>query len=90
MGAQFDLAEAVFIGLFEHYYVDDCSGDDFSTHHAALGYEPELGEKLLEVPTVQHDVYRWFLLMSCWGLLTFCAKLLILIDFQKYNFDYFL
>ena len=51
---------ARFLGPYEHFYVDNFSGEDFSTHYVVLGYELAwLGQHNL-LPVSQHDQYRWF------------------------------
>ena len=47
-----------FIGVFEHFY-DDSIYKDVSTHYVNLAYEYEVKE-VLNLPTEQHDEYRWF------------------------------
>ena len=47
-----------FIGVFEHFY-DDSMYEDVSTHYVNLAYEYEVKE-VLNLPTEQHDEYRWF------------------------------
>lgn len=53
---------ARFLGYFEHFYPDNFSGDDFSTHYVVLAFELELDVSLEQLPSVQHNDYRWFLL----------------------------
>ena len=59
LGAEFSLKQAEFIGPFEHFYTDNFSGDDFSTHYIALGYRLVVDDSLLVLPTEQHSQYRW-------------------------------
>jgi len=47
-----------FIGVFEHFY-DDSIYKVVSTHYVNLAYEYEVKE-VLNLPTEQHDEYRWF------------------------------
>jgi colanic acid biosynthesis protein WcaH len=59
LGAEFTLEQAELIGPFEHFYLDNVSGDDFSTHYIALGYRLITNDALLVLPTNQHSQYRW-------------------------------
>ena len=44
--------------MFEHLY-DDSIFEGISTHYLNLGYEIEVSS-LEDLPTEQHDDYRWF------------------------------
>ena len=66
-----------FIGVFEHLY-DDSIFDAVSTHYVNLGYEVEVSG-LEDLPTDQHNAYRWF------GL----EELIQSNEVHKYVKDYF-
>ena len=66
-----------FIGVFEHLY-DDSIFDDVSTHYVNLAYEIEVSG-LEDLPTDQHNEYRWF------GL----EELIQSNEVHKYVKDYF-
>ncbi len=51
---------ATFLGAYEHFYTDNFSGDDFSTHYVVLGYELTWQGQQDALPIKQHDQYRWF------------------------------
>lgn len=59
LGTQFCIEQAELIGPFEHFYTDNFSGDDFSTHYVALGYRLTIDESLLILPQEQHSQYTW-------------------------------
>jgi colanic acid biosynthesis protein WcaH len=59
LGSQFCISQAEFIGTFEHFYTDNVSGDDFSTHYVVLGYRLVIDDMLLKLPTEQHSQYIW-------------------------------
>lgn len=59
LGEEFDISQAELIGPFEHLYEDNVSGKGFSTHYIALGYRLMVDENLLELPTEQHNQYKW-------------------------------
>ncbi|WP_080697750.1 GDP-mannose mannosyl hydrolase [Aeromonas hydrophila] len=51
---------ARFLGPYEHFYADNFSGEDFSTHYVVLGYELVWQGQHNALPTNQHDQYCWF------------------------------
>ncbi len=51
---------ATFLGAYEHFYADNFSGEDFSTHYVVLGYEVAWQGQQDALPISQHDQYRWF------------------------------
>ncbi|MFT5716075.1 MAG: colanic acid biosynthesis protein WcaH [Oleiphilaceae bacterium] len=59
LGEEFYLEQAELIGPFEHFYTDNVTGDNFSTHYIALGYRLVIDEKQLNLPTEQHSKYTW-------------------------------
>ncbi|GGP57912.1 hypothetical protein GCM10009347_25450 [Shewanella algicola] len=56
---EFNISQAELIGPFEHPYVDNVSGEGFSTHYIALGYRLIINDSLLSLPTEQHNQYIW-------------------------------
>lgn len=61
LGISLPLSVAKFLGPFEHFYTDNFSGDDFSTHYVVLGYAMKLSvSDLSQLPSEQHCAYRWF------------------------------
>jgi colanic acid biosynthesis protein WcaH len=59
LGVELNIEKAELIGPFEHFYVDNVSGEDFSTHYIALGYRLLVDDTLLNLPTEQHNQYKW-------------------------------
>jgi len=59
LGVEFSLTQAELIGPFEHFYSDNFSGNDFSTHYIALGYRLVIDDATLLLPTEQHSQYSW-------------------------------
>lgn len=59
LGVELQLTEANLIGPFEHFYSDNFSGDDFSTHYVVLGYQISLDVLLSQLPKEQHGLYQW-------------------------------
>ena len=48
------------LGIFEHFYPDNFSGEEFSTHYVVLAYQLTLDLLLERMPQEQHDIYRWW------------------------------
>lgn len=59
LGKEFDIAQAKLMGPFEHFYRDNVTSDDFSTHYIALGYRLVVDDTQLVLPTEQHSQYTW-------------------------------
>ena len=60
LGAAVPVDEAQFLGVYEHFYPDNFSGDGFSTHYVVLGYQLTLDLPLDQLPDVQHENYCWW------------------------------
>lgn len=51
---------AKFVGVYEHFYNDNFSGLDFTTHYIVHSYEIITDVEQLDFPFEQHGSYRWF------------------------------
>jgi len=60
LGVECCRTQAQFLGPFEHFYSDYVFGDDITTHYVVLGYQIDLDLTLDELPSEQHNLYRWF------------------------------
>lgn len=60
LGVELQLSDAILIGPFEHFYDDNFSGGDFTTHYVVLGYRLRLDVPLALLPKEQHCHYQWF------------------------------
>ena len=60
LGFASELGDAEFLGVYEHFYTDNFSGTDFSTHYVVLGYRLVHDLDLNSLPDAQHHSYRWF------------------------------
>ncbi|MCW8840450.1 MAG: GDP-mannose mannosyl hydrolase [Gammaproteobacteria bacterium] len=60
LGRAIPQAEWQFLGVYEHFYPDNFSGDGFSTHYVVLGYEIRLDIDVASLPKEQHSDYRWW------------------------------
>jgi colanic acid biosynthesis protein WcaH len=70
LGVEVDIADARYLGLYEHFYgdsiyTDESKGVDVSTHYVVNGFEVVLtSAKNLTtstLPAEQHGAYQWFL-----------------------------
>ncbi|WP_067585791.1 GDP-mannose mannosyl hydrolase [Endozoicomonas ascidiicola] len=60
LGSESEINNARFLGPYQHFYTDNFSDEDFSTHYVVLGYELTLNINLNDLPSDQHQDYRWF------------------------------
>ncbi|WP_336209835.1 GDP-mannose mannosyl hydrolase [Enterobacter sp. P82] len=60
LGVNIYRKSATFLGIYEHFYIDNFSGHDFSTHYIVHGYEIIIDIELLNLPSEQHDRFQWF------------------------------
>ena len=54
-----DLIKSKFKGVYQHFYDDNFSEADFTTHYVVLAYEVCAGEVLSNLPLEQHSSYQW-------------------------------
>lgn len=59
LGVRSPLAAGTFYGVWQHFYDDNFSGEDFSTHYIVLGFRLRVAESDLRLPDAQHGSYRW-------------------------------
>jgi len=55
-----DNQKAKFLGVYQHFYTDNVTEDDFSTHYIVLAYEIIFNGRIAELPIAQHNKYQWF------------------------------
>ncbi|WP_432459138.1 GDP-mannose mannosyl hydrolase [Agarivorans sp. QJM3NY_25] len=55
-----DNATSSFKGVYQHFYDDNFSSDDFTTHYVVLAYEIVVHGSLSGLPDEQHCEYHWF------------------------------
>lgn len=58
LGQRFTLADGEFYGVWQHFYDDNFSGKDFSTHYIVLGFRLRVNDAL-KLPDAQHSSYLW-------------------------------
>lgn len=59
LGKTLTLQEGEFYGVWQHFYDDNFSGTDFSTHYIVLGFRLRVEASALQLPEAQHSAYRW-------------------------------
>ncbi|SUW63072.1 GDP-mannose mannosyl hydrolase [Buttiauxella agrestis] len=59
LGQRFTLSDGEFYGVWQHFYDDNFSGPDFSTHYVVLGFRLRMDADALQLPTAQHNDYCW-------------------------------
>ena len=59
LGLRLPMTAGQFYGVWQHFYDDNFSGSDFSTHYVVLGFRLRLDQAALALPDAQHDDYRW-------------------------------
>ena len=67
LGTDFELDSAELIGPFEHFYPDNVTDENFSTHYIALGYRLPVQQSQLRLPFDQHCDYEWMTIEDCLG-----------------------
>jgi len=60
LGFRPDQAKAKHLGVYQHFYEDNFSDEDFTTHYVVLAYEIVLKEMPKQLPVDQHSEYSWF------------------------------
>ena len=55
-----DKVNAIFKGIFQHFYDDNFSEETFTTHYVVLAYEVIFTGDIASLPVSQHNDYRWF------------------------------
>ncbi|MDW3056458.1 GDP-mannose mannosyl hydrolase [Vibrio sp. 1978] len=60
LGQEYELQAARFLGPYQHFYNDNFSGKDFSTHYVVLGYELVVDIDIKDLPDDQHGAYQWW------------------------------
>jgi len=55
-----DNVAATFKGIYQHFYDDNFSEENFSTHYLVLAYEITFKGDLSSLPLEQHSKYKWF------------------------------
>ena len=59
LGTAFTLQDGEFYGVWQHFYDDNFSGTDFSTHYVVLGFRLRVDADALQLPDAQHSEYQW-------------------------------
>ncbi len=59
LGLRLSMSAGKFYGVWQHFYDDNFSGEDFSTHYIVLGFRLRVQQNELQLPDAQHEAYRW-------------------------------
>ena len=59
LGIEFNIKDAEFLGVFEHFYEDNYFGTDAGTHYIVNAYKVKVKNMDIK-PDCQHKEYRWF------------------------------
>ncbi|WP_307833657.1 GDP-mannose mannosyl hydrolase [Candidatus Symbiopectobacterium sp. 'North America'] len=59
LGIAIDIRNSRFLGVYEHFYENNFSGEDFSTHYIVHGYEININSKFLSQPLIQYECFQW-------------------------------
>jgi len=59
LGVRLPMTAGEFYGVWQHFYDDNFSGSDFSTHYIVLGFRLKVNQADLALPDAQHEAYRW-------------------------------
>jgi colanic acid biosynthesis protein WcaH len=61
LGAEMDIRDAAFSGVYDHFYDDNFSGSPgLSTHYIVLAFKINVPEALPALPVDQHSAYRYW------------------------------
>jgi colanic acid biosynthesis protein WcaH len=55
-----DKTAACFKGIYQHFYEDNFSEENFTTHYIVMAYEVVFTADMTLLPVAQHHDYRWF------------------------------
>jgi colanic acid biosynthesis protein WcaH len=60
IGVEQSITDAKFVGVYQHFYNDNFSEDDFSTHYIVLAYKLFIDDDDERTfPLEQHSDYKW-------------------------------
>ncbi|MEO3991169.1 GDP-mannose mannosyl hydrolase [Pseudocitrobacter cyperus] len=60
LGLSLPITAGQFDGVWQHFYADNFSGEDFSTHYIVLAFRLRVEESALALSDEQHNEYRWW------------------------------
>lgn len=59
LGIRLERNQAVFKGVYEHFYSDSVFGEEISTHYVVLAYELKLKSNIVVLDNKQHSNLLW-------------------------------
>lgn len=60
LGGKMEIADAEFLGFFEHFYDDSSFSEKISTHYVVLAFLIIMKKPREFFPNYQHEEFRWF------------------------------
>ena len=58
LGLRLPITAGRFYGVWQHFYDDNFSGSDFTTHYVVLGFRLQVNAGAVNLPSEQHNAYR--------------------------------
>lgn len=59
LGIELERSQAVFQGVYEHFYEDSVFGEGVSTHYIVLAHRVKFESSAINLDEKQHSEYRW-------------------------------
>lgn len=59
LGLRLPITAGRFYGVWQHFYDDNFSGSDFTTHYVVLGFRLQVNAGAVNLPSEQHNAYCW-------------------------------
>ncbi len=60
LGVTYDRKDKKFIGYYQHFYQNNFSDEDFTTHYVVISYLIEQDIEINSLPLEQHKYYKWW------------------------------
>ncbi|ANE62943.1 MULTISPECIES: GDP-mannose mannosyl hydrolase [Enterobacteriaceae] len=60
IGVKIDIKLGAFYGVWQHFYKDNFSTENFSTHYVVIAFKIKLLLSNIQLPKLQHDEWKWF------------------------------
>ncbi|BBQ83207.1 TPA: GDP-mannose mannosyl hydrolase [Kluyvera ascorbata] len=59
LNQRFSILDGNFFGVWQHFYNDNFSSSEFTTHYIVLGFRLKINTGQRYFPSGQHDSWRW-------------------------------
>jgi len=60
LGIDLKFKNAIFLGVYEHFYRNSFVSENIPTHYIVLAYKIKINNNLQNLPKEQHSHYKWF------------------------------